>query len=140
MIATGDVFAYAPDTSEDEARRGWMSPGIATCVAEREGEVVGAYMLRPNQPGLGSHVANAGYVVRPDSFGAGVGTAMAEHSLVEARSAGYRAMQFNAVVTTNERAVALWKRLGFEVIGAVPEGFRHRDLGYVDLLIMYRRL
>ena len=140
MVATGDTYTYAPDMPEADARRAWMGSALATYVAERAGEVAGTYVLKPNQPALGAHVANAGYMVRPAAFGGGVGTAMAEHSLAEARSAGYRAMQFNAVVSTNVRAVALWRRLGFEVIGTVPEGFRHRELGYVDLLIMYRRL
>jgi L-amino acid N-acyltransferase YncA len=140
VIATGDTYAFAPDMPEADARRAWLGPGLTTYVAERGGDVVGTYVLKPNQPALGAHVANAGYMVRPGAFGGGVGTAMAEHSLVEARAAGYRAMQFNAVVSTNVRAVALWRRLGFEVIGTVPEGFRHHALGYVDLLIMYRRL
>jgi L-amino acid N-acyltransferase YncA len=140
VIATGDTYAYPPDMPEDDARRAWTGPGLATYVAERGGDVVGTYVLKANQPALGAHVANAGYMVRPGAFGGGVGTAMAEHSLAEARAAGYRAMQFNAVVRTNARAVALWRRLGFEVIGTVPEGFRHRELGYVDLLIMHRRL
>jgi L-amino acid N-acyltransferase YncA len=140
VIATGDTYAYAPDMAEVDARHAWMGPGLATYVAERGGEIVGTYVLKPNQAALGAHVANAGYMVRPETFGSGIGTAMAEHSLAEARAAGYRAMQFNAVVSTNVRAIALWKRLGFAVIGAVPEGFRHGERGYVDLLIMYRRL
>jgi L-amino acid N-acyltransferase YncA len=140
VIATGDTYGYAPDMPEADARRAWMGPGSATYVAERGGEIVGTYLLKPNQPALGGHVANAGYMVRPDTFGGGIGTAMADHSLAEARAAGYRAMQFNAVVSTNTRAVALWRRLGFVVIGTVPEGFRHRELGYVDLLIMHRPL
>jgi len=140
VVAAGDTYAYAPDMSEADARQIWMSPAVATYVAERGGDIVGTYVLKPNQPPLGAHVANAGYMVRPGTFGRGVGTAMAEHSLAEARAAGYRAMQFNAVVSTNTRAVALWRRLGFDVIGTVPEGFHHRELGYVDHLIMYRRL
>jgi L-amino acid N-acyltransferase YncA len=140
VVATGDTYMYPPDISAADAHRTWMGPGLATYVAERGGEIVGTYVLRPNHPSLGAHVANAGYMVRPDLFGGGIGTAMAEHSLAEARAAGYRAMQFNAVVSTNARAIALWRRLGFAVIGTVPEGFRHCDLGYVDLLIMHRRL
>jgi L-amino acid N-acyltransferase YncA len=140
VVATGDTYTYAPDTPEADARRAWMGPGLATYVAERGGAIEGTYVLRPNLPPLGAHVANAGYMVRPGAFGGGIGTAMAEHSLAEARAAGYRAMQFNAVVSTNLRAVALWRRLGFAVIGTVPEGFRHRELGYVDLLIMHRLL
>ena len=140
VLAPGDTYTLAPDTPEAEARRAWMGPGMGTWVAERGGEVVGTYMLRPNQPGLGAHVANAGYMVRPAAHGSGIGTVMAEHSLQEARLAGYRGMQFNAVVSTNTRAVALWRRLGFAVIGTVPGGFHHRELGYVDLHIMYRGL
>ena len=102
--------------------------------------IVGTYVIRPNQPGLGAHVANAGYMVRPDAFGRGTGSALGTHSLEEARAAGYRAMQFNAVVSTNTRAVALWERLGFRIIGTVPEGFRHAKLGFVDLHIMHRML
>ena len=140
VVAAGDTYTYAPDTSEAEARRLWTGDAFITCVAEREGDIVGTYVVKPNQPGLGAHVANAGYMVRPDAFGGGIGAALCEHSLAEARAAGYRAMQFNAVVSTNTRAVALWQRLGFRIIGTVPEGFRHARLGYVDLLIMYRKL
>ena len=140
VVAAGDTYTYAPDTSEAEARRLWLGDGFITCVAEREGETVGTYLVKPNQPGLGAHVANAGYMVRPDAFGGGIGAALCEHSLAEARAAGYRAMQFNAVVSTNTRAVALWERFGFRIIGTVPEGFRHAQRGYVDLLIMYRKL
>jgi L-amino acid N-acyltransferase YncA len=138
VVATGDTYAYPPDMSEPDARQTWLGAGMATYVAERGAEIVGTYVLKPNQPGLGAHVANAGYMVRPGEFGGGIGTAMAEHSLVEAQAAGYRAMQFNAVVSTNLRAVDLWRRLGFTVIGTVPGGFRHAKLGYVDLLIMFR--
>ena len=140
VVGAGDTYTFAPDTTEAEARLFWMSERCITCVAERGGVVLGTYVIRPNQPGLGAHVANAGYMVRPDAFGGGIGTAMGSHSLAEARAAGYRSMQFNAVVSTNTRAVALWERLGFRIIGTVPEGFRHASLGYVDLLIMYRAL
>lgn len=104
------------------------------------GAVVGTYLLRANQPGLGSHVANAGYMVHPGCFGQGIGGRMCEHSLEEARQAGFLAMQFNPVVSSNTRAVALWKRHGFAVTGTVPLGYRHRTLGLVDLLIMHRFL
>lgn len=140
VVATGDTYTYAPDTPEPEARRLWTGPGLATFVAERGRDVVGTYVLRANQPGLGAHVANAGFMVRPGGFGRGVGTAMGEHALEEARRAGFRAMQFNAVVRTNTRAVALWRRLGFAVVGTVPGAFRHAALGEVDLLIMHRHL
>lgn len=140
VVGAGDTYTYAPDTSEAEARRLWMGEGFITCVAERGGEVVGTSVVKPNQPGLGAHVANAGYMVRPDAFGSGIGAALCKHSLDEARAAGYRAMQFNAVVSTNTRAVALWERCGFRIIGTVPGGFRHAQLGYVDLHIIFRTL
>lgn len=117
-----------------------MGPGITAYVAEVDGEVVATYALRANQRGLGAHVANAGFMVRPDHAGRGLGMLLGRHALDEARAAGYRAMQFNAVVSTNRRAIALWRRLGFEVIGSVPWGFRHRTRGFVDLHIMYRVL
>ena len=140
VVALGDTYTYAPDITELEARRAWMGPAIATYVAERGDEIVGTYVLRANQPGLGAHVANAGFMVRPGAFGGGLGFAMGEHALVEARNAGFTAMQFNAVVRTNVRAVALWRRLGFTVVGTVPGAFRHAALGAVDLLIMHRPL
>jgi L-amino acid N-acyltransferase YncA len=140
VVSSGDTYTWPPDTSEAEARRFWMGDSVITCVAERDGDVVGTYVVKPNQPGLGAHVANAGYMVRPGAFGQGIGAALCEHSLAEARTAGYRAMQFNAVVSTNRRAVSLWERFGFRIIGTVPEGFRHAQLGYVDLHIMYRTL
>ena len=138
VVAAGDTYLYPPDMSESDARLSWLGAGVATYVAERDGEVVGTYVLKPNQLALGAHVANAGYMVRPGAFGGGIGTTMCEHSLVEAHAAGYRAMQFNAVVSTNRRAVDLWKRLGFAIIGTVPGGFRHAEHGYVDLFIMFR--
>lgn len=140
VVAGGDTYAFAPDTTEAEARRLWMGPGLATYVAEADGEVVGTYILKANQPGLGAHVANAGYMVRSGAEGRGVGAAMCEHSLAEARAAGYQAMQFNFVASTNERAVALWRRLGFAVVGTVPRAFRHRERGLVDVYVMHRFL
>jgi len=140
VVAGGDTYTFEPGTPEADARRFLLGPGTDCFVAERGGEIVGTYVLRPNQPGLGAHVANAGYLVRPGEFGGGIGTAMGEHSLAEARAAGYRAMQFNAVVSTNTRAVALWERLGFRIIGTVPEAFRHAREGDVALHIMHRAL
>jgi ribosomal protein S18 acetylase RimI-like enzyme len=138
--AGGDTYTLDPAISESAARDYWMGDGVATYVAERGGEVVGTYALRANQRGPGSHVANAGYMVRPGAFGHGVGTQLATHSLDEARAAGFEAMQFNAVVSTNVRAVALWQRLGFAIVGTVPRAFRHRTLGDVDIHIMHRFL
>ena len=140
VVARGDTYAYPPDVAEADARRLWLAPGVATWVAESDGAVVGTYVLKPNQPGLGDHVANAGYMVAAGARGRGVGAAMCEHSMDVARAAGYRAMQFNFVVSTNERAVALWRRMGFAVVGTVPRAFRHRERGEVDVYVMHRFL
>ena len=141
VVAAGDTYTWDPGTPEDEARALWMPPPPAvTLVAEVAGEIVGTALLKPAQPGLGDHVANAGFMVDPDRAGGGIGRGLAEATLVEARRRGYRAMQFNAVVATNARAVTLWKSLGFQIIGTVPEAFRHHREGLTALHIMYRPL
>ncbi len=117
-----------------------MQPANHCHVAERDGTVVGTYIVRANQPGLGSHVANAAFMVAPDARGLGVGQAMGEHCLAEAQRLGFRAMQFNFVVSTNEAAVRLWQRLGFEIVGTLPGAFRHAEKGYVAAYVMYRSL
>jgi ribosomal protein S18 acetylase RimI-like enzyme len=124
----------------EEALAYWLHPDARTYVFEDNGSVVGTYVLRPNQPALGSHVANAGFMVSPESRGAGVGRQMGEHCLKEARELGYRAMQFNFVVSTNEGAVRLWQRLGFQIVGTLPGAFRHARLGYVDAYVMFQDL
>ena len=118
----------------------WFGPGITSYVAEDDAQIVGMYKLTANQRDLGSHVANASFMVSPAAHGKGVGRAMGEHCLVEARKAGYLAMQFNFVVSTNEGAVALWKKLGFDIVGTLPRAFNHQKLGYVDAYVMYRFL
>jgi GNAT superfamily N-acetyltransferase len=140
FVASGDTYVFDPETPRAEALAYWFHPGTLTYVAECDGRVVGTYVLRPNQPGLGSHVSNAAFMVSPSSRGLGVGRAMGEHCLDEARRLGYRAMQFNFVVSTNETAVKLWKRLGFTVVGTLPGAFRHRTLGFVDAYVMFRPL
>jgi L-amino acid N-acyltransferase YncA len=140
VVRRGDTYTYDPETTRGQAHSIWMSGGHSTYVACVDGRVVGTYILKPNQPGLGSHVANAGYMVGVDGRGKGVGRAMCEHSLDEARRMGFRAMQFNIVVSTNESAVALWKKLGFSVVGTLPRAYRHRELGLVDAYVMHRFL
>lgn len=140
VVEKGDTYVYDPATTKEEARSIWMAPGLRTYAALLDGEVVGTYILKANQPGLGSHVVNAGYMVHPARSGKGIGHALCEHSLDEARKAGFLAMQFNAVVSTNENAVALWKKMGFEIVGTVPKAFRHRTRGLVDLYVMHRFL
>ena len=140
VIRSGDTYVFLPETPRSDLVRYWLAPYMSTYVAEERGEVVGTYILKANFPDLGSHVANASYMVHPAAQGKGVGTAMCAHSLAEARRAGYRAMQFNLVVSTNAAAVHLWKKMGFAIIGTIPEAFRHLDLGYVDAYIMYQSL
>ena len=140
-VAAGDAYVWLPDTPEEEARAAWMLPPPAEVwVAEDGGRIVATALLQPNKVGLGDHVANAGFMVDPSVAGRGVGRHLAEAVLNRAREAGYEAMQFNAVVATNERALQLWRSMGFEVVGRVPRGFRHRREGPVDLLLMHRRL
>ncbi|RBQ10524.1 GNAT family N-acetyltransferase [Micromonospora sp. LHW51205] len=142
IVAAGETYTWPPDVTQEQARRLWMpGPPARTVVAVApDGTVLGSAKLAPNQGGPGDHVANASFMVAPAAAGHGVGRALAGHVLAAARADGYRAMQFNAVVATNTRAVALWRSLGFAVIGRVPEGFRHPTRGYVDLLVMHRRL
>jgi ribosomal protein S18 acetylase RimI-like enzyme len=139
-VKRGDTYVFDPVISKEEALAYWMSPVNRTFVAVSEDQVMGTYILRPNQPGLGSHVANAAFMVDPKVRRSGIGRRMGEHALATAQSFGYRAMQFNFVVSTNEHAIALWKKLGFEVVGKLPRAFQHRELGFVDALVMYREL
>jgi len=139
-IAPGDAFVYDPNTPREEAMAYWFANGTRTYVAEEDGKVVGSYILRPNRPGLGNHVANAGFMVEPTTRRSGIGRAMGEHALNEARRLGYRAMQFNFVISTNESAVRLWQRLGFKIVGTLPDAFRHSKKGLVDAYVMFRSL
>lgn len=141
VVAPGDTYAFDPHTSREEALAYWFRPGTHTYVAESEdGRVVGTYILKPNQPALGSHVANAGFMVSPEARGLGVGRRMGEHCLAEARQLGFRAMQFNFVVSTNEAAVRLWQQLGFQIVGTLPGAFRHARHGFVDAYVMFKAL
>ena len=140
IVAAGDTYAFDPKMSRDEALAYWFRADTHTYVAERDGCVVGTYILRANQPGLGSHVANAAFMVASDAQGSGVGRRMAEHCLGEARHLGFRAMQFNFVVSTNTPAIHLWEQLGFKVVGTLPGAFRHPKRGYVDVYVMFHSL
>ena len=139
-IRAGATYALPSDLGRDEALAYWTGPDRETFVAEAGGQVVGTYYLRANQAGGGAHVANCGYMTAAWAAGRGVARRMCEHSLDRARARGFRAMQFNFVVSTNERAVRLWQRLGFEVVGRLPLAFRHPDGRYVDALVMFRAL
>ena len=132
VVERGDTYPYAPDTPQEEAHSLWMSGSVETFVASSAGKMVGTYILKPNQPGLGSHVANAGFMVNPEYQGRGIGKTMAEHAIKTAGERGFLAMQFNFVVSTNQTAVTLWKKLGFVIVGTLPKVFRHQELGLVD--------
>lgn len=146
IIREADSYALPAEMTRDEALAYWFAPGNEVFVAierggdDDAGEVVGTFYLRANQRGPGAHVANCGYITAPARRGSGVGRLMAERSLELARDRGFLAMQFNAVVSTNENAVRLWQRLGFAIVGRVPGAFRHPTRGYVDVFVMHRTL
>ena len=140
VIATGDTYVFAPASPKEKMLAYWFAADKQTYVALWENKIVGTFFLKDNQPDLGSHIVNAGYMVAPDAKGKRVGRAMAEFSLEEARRLGYRAMQFNFVVKSNEVAVKLWINLGFEIIGEIPEAFADARGGLTNAYIMYRKL
>jgi L-amino acid N-acyltransferase YncA len=142
IVAAGETYAYRTDMTEEQARRLWMiqPPGRTVVAVDGDGAVLGTASMYANRPGPGSHVASASFMVDPARAGRGTGRALGEAMLAWARECGFRAVQFNAVVETNARAVALWRSLGFEVIGTVPQAFAHPTEGYVGLHVMYRRL
>lgn len=140
VIRAGETYTLDPDMTEAEALAYWTGPDKETFVAEEAGEIVGTYYQRPNQAGGGRHVCNCGYMTRAGVTGRGIARQMAAHSLDHARARGYRGMQFNFVVSTNERAVRLWHSLGFETVGRLPLAFRHPVHGYVDALVMFQAL
>lgn len=140
VIRAGETWALPRDMKRADALAYWTGPDREAFVLEENQRILGTYFLRANHPGGGAHVANTGYMVAPDAGGRGVGAALCLDSLERARVWGFAAMQFNFVVSTNERAVRLWHRLGFETAGRLPGAFRHPTLGEVDVLVMYRRL
>ena len=140
VIGPGDTYVFDPGMSREEGMAFWFGPNAHAYVTERDGRVVGAYFIKPNQPGLGNHVANAAFMVSPSARGLGVGRRMGEHCLEEARRLGFRAMQFNFVVSTNKPAVHLWQQLGFRIVGTLPGAFRHSQLGFVDAYVMFQTL
>ncbi len=138
VIAGGDTFAFAPEMPREEALAAWLSGSCSVACAE--GRVLGSYLLRANQPGLGAHVANASFMVDPAARGRGIGRLLGEHALARAVDEGFRAMQFNLVVAENDGAIALWRSLGFAVVGRLPGAFHWRRERYADALVMYRSL
>jgi L-amino acid N-acyltransferase YncA len=139
-IRAGETYALDSDMSEVEALAYWMGADKETFVAEEHGAIVGTYFMRPNRAGGGGHVCNCGYTTSAAATGRGIARMMCRHSLDHARARGYRAMQFNFVVSVNQIAVNLWKSLGFAIVGTLPKGFRHATKGLVDVYVMHRFL
>jgi ribosomal protein S18 acetylase RimI-like enzyme len=148
VITAGETYPIDPDTSRDGALAYWFQPGSHAYVVEQDAgsgakadhRIVGSYTLHPNQSGGGAHVANAGFIVAKGARGEGIGRMLGEHCFSEARRLGFRAMQFNFVISTNEGAVKLWQDLGMKIVGTLPGAFCHPEKGYVDVYVMYRSL
>lgn len=140
VIRAGETYALPRDMNREAALVFWFSKSHEVFVAEEDGRIVGTYFLRANYEGGGAHVANCGYITAVEASGKGVARAMCTHSLERAKSRGFQGMQFNYVVSTNERAVRLWKSFGFEIVGRIPRAFLHPVSGYTDVYIMYRSL
>jgi L-amino acid N-acyltransferase YncA len=140
IAATGETYAYPRDINKDQALKLWLDIPRQTYVFEEAGKILGTYYIKTNQAGPGQHVCNCGYMVSSSARGRGLATEMCEHSQEVAKKLGYRAMQFNFVASSNEGAVRLWKKLGFEIVGSLPKAFNHPSKGFVDALLMYKWL
>ncbi len=141
VFRAGTSYAFSPKITETEAKKVWLEVPKATYVCENEaGNILATYYIKPNQPTLGAHVCNCGYIVSEHVRGQGIASSMCQHSQQEALGLGFKAMQYNLVVASNEGAIRLWKKLGFSVIGVLPKAFQHPQLGFVDAMIMYKQL
>ncbi len=141
VFRSGETYAYSPKITENEARIVWVDYPQKTYVAlGKNNEILGTYYIKSNQPELGSHVCNCGYIVCEKSRGKGVASSMCEHSQEVAKELGFRAMQYNLVVSSNKGAIRLWKKLGFNVVGNLPKAFKSKSLGYVDAFVMYKEI
>lgn len=140
VIRAGETYPLPRDMSETDALAYWLAPSHKTFVAEADGEILGTYYLRANNLGGGAHICNCGYMVSANAQGRGVASSMCQHSLEVARSDGFKGMQYNLVIASNTRAVALWTRMGFETVGQLPGVFDHPRLGLVDALVMFQKL
>jgi ribosomal protein S18 acetylase RimI-like enzyme len=140
VFRAGETYNLPRGISREDSLAYWHAPGHEVFVFAESGQILGTYFLQANHRGGGSHVANCGYITASHAAGRGVGRAMCQHSVERAQARGFRAMQFNFVVSVNERAVNLWQRLGFEIVGRLPGAFLHPRLGYVDALVMFRNL
>ena len=140
VLRAGDTYAVDADISREDAVLFWTSGVHEAWMAEADRAAVGTYYIQPNQMGGGRHVCNCGYVTAAAARGKGVARAMLEHSLAQAKTEGFAAMQFNFVVETNRRAISTWERYGFDVVGRLPGAFRHPSEGAVDALVMFKTL
>ena len=140
IVRAGETYGFATDISQEDARSLWMDAPVETYVFEEGGRILGSYFLKTNFQGNADHVSNCGYMVSEAARGKGVASQMCQHSMRRAKELGYKAMQFNFVVSTNEGAIRLWQKLGFEIVGRVPKAFNHPQKGFVDSLVMYQWL
>lgn len=140
VISTGDTYVFDPNTPKSNLHKYWFADYMDTFVAVENDEIFGTYIIKPNQIDLGNHIANCSYMVNPKYQGRGIGKLLCEHSINFAKDKGYVGIQFNIVVSTNEAAVKLWQKFGFQIIGTTPKGFRHKDLGFFDTYIMFKDL
>jgi len=140
IVSAGETYAYPQNTSKEEGKRLWLQLPRKTYVAEEECKIIGTYYIKTNQKGAGRHVCNCGYMVSSKARGKGIATTMCEHSQKLALELGYKAMQFNFVASSNQDAVKLWGKLGFDIVGHLPKAFNHPSKGYVDALVMYKWL
>lgn len=140
IAAAGETYAYPRDINRDQAINLWLDIPKQTYVFEEAGKILGTYYIKTNLAGPGQHVCNCGYMVSSAARGRGLATQMCEHSQEVAKTLGYKAMQFNFVASSNEGAIKLWKKLGFETVGLLPKAFNHPTLGFVDAMVMYKWL
>ena len=141
VFRAGETYPFSTDITKEEAHQVWVNmPSATFVVVDRSNEVLGTYYIKPNQPALGAHVCNCGYIVAETARGKGIASEMCKHSQLEAIARGFLAMQYNLVVSTNEHAIRLWKKHGFEIVGTLPKVFRHSRLGFVDAFVMHKLL
>ncbi len=140
VIKSEDTYVFEKNTPKKDLEKHWFAPYMHTFVLEENAKILGTYIIKPNQIGLGNHIANCSYMVHPNTQGKGIGSKLCEHSLNIAKKELYKGIQFNIVVSTNIAAISLWKKFGFEIIGTTPKGYKHATLGYIDTFIMFKQL
>lgn len=140
VISSGDTYVFDPSTPKTDLKKYWFADYMQTFVCEEDEKILGTYIIKPNQIGLGNHIANCSYMVNPKEQGKGIGKKLCGHSLKIAQDSGFKGIQFNIVVSTNKAAIKLWENFGFKIIGITPNGFRHKEHGFIDTYIMFKQL